>query len=219
LTKRRPLRASLTLIGLGLLSIGSARATTISFVEDPAEVAPIKVTTDIAGATVSSTLGTASVSIGVVTGTGALVLDIALIQPGTTDKTGGGEEVSDILRLLSFESGGKVVGFEAIYLSNEGEIGLPNPGFPMNPTFCSTTPGPGNRPKCGPNQPNSEFVKTGAPIAFLESVTLPGAAGPAELTVNVQSPLQDVPEPSALALFAAGLIAFGTLSQRKRRSP
>jgi hypothetical protein len=205
-------RAIIGLAGLGVAWAGSADAALISFTEDPAELAPVAVSTDLAGATTASTLGNASVSLGNVTGTGSFLLNIALIQQGTGQQTGGGKGVSDILELLSFVSGSSVVGFEAIYLSNEGKSGLPNPGFPAHPTYCSTLGGP--EPVCPPSQPNSEFEKTGGLMSFSELVTVPGGSGPTALEVDIRSPLQ-VPEPTGLALLAAGLVTLGMLAQRR----
>jgi hypothetical protein len=212
-------RAIMGLAGLGVAWAGSADAALISFTEDPAEVAPIAVATDLTGATKASTLGNASLSLGNVTGTGNFLLNIALIQQGTGQQTGGGKGVSDILELLSFVSGGSVVGFEAIYLSDKGGPGLPNPGFPAHPTYCSTLGGP--EPVCPPGQPNSEFEKTGGVMSFSELVTVPGGSGPTALEVDIRSPLQGsaepktVPEPAGLALFGAGLVALGMLAQRR----
>jgi hypothetical protein len=206
-------RAASCVAGLGLVWSGSAQAALISFTEDPAEVAPIAITTDLAGATEASTLGSATLTLGAVTGGGTTLLDIALIQPGTNAQTGGGKGVSDILKLQSFSSGGSVVGFEATYLSDRGGPGLSNPGFPAHPTFCSTAGGP--EPACPPSQPNSEFVKTGALMSFLETVTLPGVPGPTSLAVDILSPLQAVPEPAGLALFLSSLAAMLVLTRRK----
>ena len=208
-------RALFSAAGLSLIWAGSAQAALISFTEDPAEVTPIAIATDLAGATTASTLASATLSLGTLTGTETTLLDIALIQPGTNAQTGGGKGVSDILKLESFSSAGSVVGFEAIYLSDKGGPGLPNPGFPANPTFCSTAGGP--EPACLPGHPNSEFVKTGAPLSFSETVTLPGASGPTSLEIDIKSPLESVPEPAALPLFAAALVTALALAQRRRK--
>lgn len=165
----------------------------IFFAEDPAEVAPIAVSTDLAGASLASTQGQASVSLGTLSGASNLLLDVAAVQPGTQEQTGGGKGVADMLQLLSFVSAGQVVGFEALYLSDKGGPGLPNPGFPTHPTFCSTMPV--NEPACAPGQPNSVFVKTGALMSFFENVTLPGTSGSTALEVEIRSPCNRCPSP------------------------
>ncbi len=210
-----------SIAGLGFLWAGSAHAGLISFTEDPAEIAPIAIGTDLAGATLASTLGAASLSLGNVTGTGSVLFNIALIQQGTGQQTGGGKGVSDILELLSFVSGSSVIGFEAIYLSDHGGLGLNNPGFPAHPAYCSTLGGP--EPACPPGQPNSEFEKTGGLMSFSATVTLPGAADPTPLEIDVRSPLQGstepktVPEPAGFVLFGAGLAALLVLTRRRSR--
>ncbi|HVJ55269.1 MAG TPA: hypothetical protein VM689_22605 [Aliidongia sp.] len=213
----RFLMSTLAVIAAGLATPLGAVAATISFTEDPAETAPIAVSTDLAGATIDTSLGRATVSIGSLTGQSTSLLDIALVQPGTASQTGGGKGVADILQLLSFISNGNVVGFEAIYLSDEGGQGLANPGFPGNPTFCSTMPV--NEPVCAPGQPNSEFIKTGAPLSFDEALTLPGIDGLTDIAVTVQSPLQDLPVPEAPAwtLLAAGLAAIAAMASLSPR--
>ena len=106
---------------------------------------------------------------------------------------GGGMGVSDILDLFTFLSAaGGTIGFEALFQS-DNETGLPNPG--------NLTP--------------PDIVETGSmQQIFSGSVTLPGGAGPTQLTVNAQSDLDAVPEPSMLALIGVGLFGFGIMRRR-----
>jgi hypothetical protein len=225
--------APLAVMAFGLAGIAAAEASpTITFTDTLHGSSPILVqSTDLAGALSSSTINSttgfpagfatsdaiATLSLGNVSGIGTSLLDIALVETGTKQKTGGGEGVSDILQLLSFSQSGTVIGLEAIYTSNEGKQGLPNPGFsshPSNPTFCSTTPV--NEPLCPPGQPNSEFFKTGAVLSFTEAVILPNTTESTDVTLNVLSPLQRVPEPSTGSLLIAGVMALAVRRRPNR---
>src|SRR5262249_49458942 len=119
---------SLALIGIAGVGTDSASAATISFVEDPLDVAPIVVNTDIAGAVITTGVESASLTLGNVMGPSTLIIAKAPIQPGSSQREGGGMGVSDILDLFTFLSpSGGTVGFQALFLSDD-ENGLNTPG-------------------------------------------------------------------------------------------
>jgi hypothetical protein len=180
----------LALIGVAVIGTGPASADSISFSEDPAGTAPIVVITDIVGATIATSVESASLSVGDVTGPSTLIEAKALTQPGSMLREGGGMGVSDILDLFTFLSpAGAPVGFQATFQS-DNEKGVDNPGSLTLPNIVET----------GSLQP-----------VFSGSVTLPGV-GPVDLTVSAQS-VRDgaVPEPSMLALMGAILLGFGII--------
>ena len=178
---------SLALIGVAAVGTDSASAATISFQEDPLGIAPITVTTDIVGAVISTNLESASLSLGNVTGASTLIIAKALIQPGSMLREGGGMGVSDVLDLFTFLSqAGAPVGFQAVFMS-DNENGIDTP--------TNLTP--------------PDIVETGSlQLVFTGTVTLPGT-GTTSLTVNAQSDVDVVPEPSMLVLTGLGLVGFG----------
>ena len=189
---------SLVLIGVAGLGIDSARADTISFLEDPLDIAPITVSTDISGA-VTTSLESATLDVGNVTGPFIrLIIAKALIQPGSMEE-GGGQGVSDVLELFDFfsdDSFDTTVGFKALFKSdNENGIGAED-----------LTP--------------PDIVETGSPqVVFSGTVTLPGTPGLTSLTVNVQSDRDGaVPEPSMLGLVSVSLLGFGIMRRRRTTS-
>src|SRR5258708_39150141 len=106
----------LALAGAATIEAGPANAAFISFIEDPAGTAVILVSTDIPGAIITASIESASVSVGNVTGPGTLIVAKALIQPGSTQREGGGMGVSDVLDLFTFLSpAGAPVGFQALF--------------------------------------------------------------------------------------------------------
>jgi hypothetical protein len=185
---------SLGMMTVSLVGTGLASAASISFIEDPAGIAPIVVNTDIVGATIETSLESASLSVGNVIGPSTLIEAKALIQPGSMLMEGGGMGVSDILELFTFLSAtGATVGFQALFQS-DNENGLPTPG--------NLTP--------------PDIVETGTlQVVLSTSVTLPGM-GPVGLTVSAQSDRDaNVPEPSTLALITASLIGLGIIRRRR----
>jgi hypothetical protein len=183
----------LALIGVAMIGTGPASAAVISFLEDPAGTAVIGVSTDITGAVITTSIESASVSVGSVTGASTLIIAKALIQPGSMQREGGGMGVSDILDLFTFLSpAGAPVGFQAVFQS-DGENGLNNPGNLTPPDIVET----------GSNQ-----------LVFSGSVTLPGGAGPTQLTVSAQSDVDVVPEPGTLVLIGVCLLGLGIMRRR-----
>jgi hypothetical protein len=199
--------SSAAVLGIGmtivsLVGAGPAGAASISFVEDPAGIAPIVVNTDIAGATIAISVESASLSVGNVTGPSTLLLKRAMTNQGTMTMEGGGGGVSDVLELDSFVSSGATVGFMATFLSDaetSPERGIPTPQ--------GLTP---------PNILEDGTLQLLTPAGF--SATLPGV-GLVNLAVSAQSDAvegpEGVPEPSTLALLSAGIFGLGIIRRRR----
>ena len=196
----------LTLLGITFAWTSSVGAASISFIENPDGVVPFVVvtTTDISGATITIANGGvetqtpiggggfASVSLGDVSGTGVPFAAIGLTQGGFINMEGGGDGVSDIIDLFTFQSpAGATLGFLATFRS-DGTRGIPTA-----------------------NEGIQTFIpETGTPqVVFTGAVTLPDV-GLVALTVNAQSNGEGVPEPATLALLGASLAAF---AMRRRR--
>jgi hypothetical protein len=187
---------------LALVGAGPANAAAISFIEDPAGIAPIVVNTDIAGATIATGIESASLSLGNVTGPSTLLLKRAMTNLGTMTMEGGGGGVSDLLELVSFVSNGATVGFLATFQSDpetSPETGIPTPqGLTL------------------PNIIENGTLQLLTPAGF--SVTLP-AVGLVNLAVSAQSDAvegpEGVPEPSTLALLSAGFFWLGIIRRRR----
>jgi hypothetical protein len=202
-----PSAAALGIFSLGITTVslvgtGPASAASISFIEDPAGIAPLVVNTDIAGATIATSGESASLSVGNVTGPTTLLLKRAMTNQGTMTMEGGGGGVSDVLELDSFVSNGATVGFLAMFLSDpetSPERGIPTPqGLTL------------------PNILEDGTLQLLTPADF--SVTLPGI-GLVNLAVSAQSDAverpEGVPEPSTLALLSAGLFGLGIIRRRR----
>ena len=116
----------IALIGVCLIGTTPASAATISFSEDPNGTAPIVVATDIVGATITSSIESASLSLGNVTGLATLLFRRQMTNMGTMTGEGGGGGVSDVLQLESFVAGGATIGFRATFQS-DSETGISPP--------------------------------------------------------------------------------------------
>src|ERR1700737_3906584 len=170
-----PSGAALGIFSLGITTVslvgtGPASAASISFSEDPAGIAPLIVNTDIAGAAIATSVESASLSVGNITGPSTLLLKRAMTNQGTMTMEGGGGAVSDVLELDSFVSNGAPVGFLAMFLSvpeTSPERGIPTPqGLAL------------------PNILEDGTLQLLTPAGF--SVTLPGI-GLVNLAVSAQS--------------------------------
>jgi len=204
-----PSGAALGIFSLGITTVslvgtGPASAASISFSEDPAGIAPIVVNTDIAGTTIATSIESASLSVGNVTGPSTLLLKRAMTNQGTMTMEGGGGGVSDVLELDSFVSSGATVGFMATFLSDaetSPERGIPTPQGLTSPNILE-----------------DGTLQLLTPAGF--SVTLPGVRL-VNLAVSAQSDAVEgpevVPEPSTLALLSAGLFGLGILRRRRPR--
>jgi hypothetical protein len=114
--KRKQLFGPAALIGVCLVGTTPAGAAVISFSE---ATAPITVTTDIVGATTTTSNEFASLSLGNVTGAPTLLFRRQMTNQGTMTGEGGGGGVSDVLELDSFLSAaGATVGFRATFQSD-----------------------------------------------------------------------------------------------------
>src|SRR5262249_21344350 len=126
----------MALIGACLVGITPASALMISFSEDPNETSNIMVAANIPGAMMMTSLESASLSVGNVTGASTLLFRRQMTNMGTMTQEGGGNGVSDVLSLFSFgPAGAPPVGFLATFQSDT-ETGIsPPPGnFPSGVT-------------------------------------------------------------------------------------
>jgi hypothetical protein len=193
---------SLGMTTRSLVGTGPASAAVISFSEDPNGTSPIVINTNISGAKITTSIESASLSVGNITGPSTLLLKRAMTNQGTMTMEGGGGGVSDVLELDSFVSSGATVGFLATFLSDaetSPERGIPTPQ--------GLTP---------PNILEDGTLQLLTPAGF--SATLPGV-GLVNLAVSAQSDAAEgpegVPEPSTLALLSAGLFGLGILRRRR----
>jgi len=194
----------MALIGC-LVGITPASALNISFSEDPSETAPIDVTTNINNSTITTSLESASLSVGNVTGAGTLLFRRQMTGPVTGED--GGNGVSDVLSLFSFgPAGAPSVGFLATFQSD---------------TETGISPPPGNFPSGVTNLLENGNLQLLTPPGF--SVTLPGV-GLVALAVSAQSDavegIEGVPGPvvgaglPGLILASGGLLAWWRRRQK-----
>ena len=190
----------MALIGC-LVGITPASALNISFSEDPSETAPIDVTTNINNSTITTSLETASLSVGNVTGAGTLLFRRQMTGPVTGED--GGNGVSDVLSLFSFgPAGAPPVGFLATFQSD---------------TETGISPPPGNFPSGVTNLLENGNLQLLTPPGF--SVTLPGV-GPVDLAVSAQSDAVEIPGPvvgAGLPGLMAACVGLLALARRRRK--
>jgi hypothetical protein len=162
------------------------QSATISFLEDPDGTGPITVTSDIAGATTTTGLESARLSVGNVSGDSTVILRRQMTNQGTMTGEGGGGGVSDVLEIRIFSAGQGPVGFLATFQS-DGETGI--------------SPPPGNFPVGLTNVLENGLPQLLTPAGF--SVIFPGGLEPVSLSVFARSDSVERPVPGPIV--GAGL--------------
>jgi hypothetical protein len=112
----------MALIGVCLVGITPASAAIISFSEDPNDTAPIAVTTDITGSTITTSVETASLLVGEATGNLSLLGRTFLLEPGSNQAF---PIASDEVEVFGFASPltGERVGFLATFFDSLDSLG------------------------------------------------------------------------------------------------
>jgi PEP-CTERM motif len=198
-TRLRLILVMLSFVGMALVFADHANALTISFLEPSNDSLQIVPTTDLTGATITPGVESASVTLGTVTASTAILAQVALVQKKAGGMEGGGKGVSDIVTLLNFlNPAGAPVGFRATFQSDNSttEKGLPTP-------TTLTLP---------------DLEETGLAQVAISGAFVLGGVGPSDVTINALSDRDVVPEPSTLLLVGSGLVGVsGALWRRGRR--
>ena len=187
---------SFILVAVTLAWVGSASALSISFLEpiSPTGNIDVSVMNLSASFAVFTSPESANVTVGTLTTSSTLLARVALTQPGSMHREGGGMGVSDLLELRTFSSSGAPVGFQVSFQS-DGEMGITNPG---NLTTV--------------------LVENGLEQLLMSGTFSLPVVGSVGLTVTGRSDLDPVPEPVTLLLFGTTMAGLGLgVRWRQRR--
>jgi PEP-CTERM motif len=200
--KTKQLFIPMMFIGACIAGTTSTGAAIISFSEPLTGIAPIAVITDIVGATITTSVEKASLSLGDTSGQSTVLLKRAMVNQGTGTGEGGGMGVSDILELDSFTSDGEAVGFLATFQSDPSAI--PERGIPTPPDLTL------------PNIREDGTLQLLTPADFTAPLTRVGAIA---LAVSARSDAvegaETVPEPTTWAMMLLGFAGLACLGWRR----
>src|SRR5215469_8068711 len=127
----------MALIGACLVGTAPASAASISFSENPDDKSNIEVTTDISGATITTSPEEAILRVGVQTGLASIPFETFLFEAGTNIPF---PILSDELQIFLFRgAAGMPVGFFVAFFDSF-DVPFPERGFPENGNLQLLTP-------------------------------------------------------------------------------